>query len=125
MFDEISAWLDDVLEDISETDILNEIIAFGFNLYDNGDDNWSMELIGTSEFDADDEDWLCNEVTDFGTRNNSFQWYKKAKWEEILNDVICLLKRYLESGKYADVLKAKLGIGVGFVDGNVEIIYVK
>lgn len=125
MFDEISAWLDDVLEDISETDILNEIIAFGFNLYDNGGDNWSMELIGTSEFDADDEDWLCNEVTDFGTRNNPFQWYKKAKWEEILNDVICLLKRYLESGKYADVLKAKFGIGVGFVDGNVEILYVK
>ncbi len=125
MFDEISEWLDDVLEDISETGIPNEVLAFGFNLYDNGDGNWSMELIGTSEFDTDDEDWMCNEVTDFDTRDNPFQWDKKAKWEEILNDVTYLLKRYLESGKYADVLKAQFGIGVGFVDGNVEILYAK
>ncbi len=101
MFDEISGWLDDVLKDISDTGIPNAVIAFGFNLYDNGDDNWSMELIGTSEFDTDEEDWLCNEVTDFATRDNPFQWCKKAEWEEILNDVTCLLKRYLESGKYA------------------------
>lgn len=81
MFDEISEWLDDVLEDISDTGIPNAVIAFGFNLYDNGDDNWSMELIGTSEFDTDDEDWLCNEVTDFATRDNPFQWCKKAEWD--------------------------------------------
>lgn len=122
MFDEISEWLDDVLEDISDTGIPNAVIAFGFNLYDNGDDNWSMELIGTSEFDTDEEDWLCNEVTDFATRDNPFQWCKKAEWEEILNDVTCLLKRYLDSGKHADVLKAKSGVGVGFVDGNINIL---
>jgi hypothetical protein len=122
VFDEISEWLDDVLEDISDTGIPNAVIAFGFNLYDNGDDNWSMELIGTSEFDTDDEDWLCNEVTDFATRDNPFQWCKKAEWDEILNDVTCFLKRYLESGKYADVLKAKSGVGVGFVDGNINIL---
>ncbi len=123
MFYEISKWLDDVLEDISNTGIPDEVIAFGFNLYDDGDDNWSMELIGASEFDTDDEDWLCNEVTDFDTRDAPFQWCKKAEWEEILNEVICLLNRYLESGKYADILKAKSGVGVGFVDGNVKILY--
>lgn len=51
-----------------------------------------------------------------------FQWCKKAEWDEILNDVTCFLKRYLESGKYADVLKAKSGVGVGFVDGNINIL---
>ncbi len=122
MFDQISEWLDAVLGDISDTGIPNEVIAFGFNLYDDGDGEWSMELIGTSEFDTVDEDWLCNEVTDFDTRDEPFQWCKKAEWEEILNDVICLLKRYLDSGKYADVLKAKAGVGVGFVNGNVEIL---
>lgn len=122
-FDEISEWLDNILEDISNTGIPDDVIAFGFNLYDDDGDNWSMELIGTSEFDTDDEDWLCNEVTDFDTRDVSFQWCRKAEWEEILNDVVCFLKKYLESGKYADVLKAKSGVGVGFVDGNVEILY--
>ncbi|MCM1127165.1 MAG: hypothetical protein NC429_11925 [Lachnospiraceae bacterium] len=77
MFDIISKWLDDVLK----IDIPNEVIAFGFNLYDDGDYNWSMESAGTSEFDIDDEDWVCNEITDFNT--------------------------------------------VGFVDGDVEILYAK
>lgn len=121
LFDKISEWLDNVLE----TDIPNEVIAFGFNIYDDGNYNWSMELIGTSEFDIDSEDWLCNEVTDFNTRNNLFQWKQKASWEEILNHITGILKEYFKNGKYADVLKAKLGIGVGFVDGNVVILYVK
>lgn len=37
MFDEISEWLDGVLEGMSETGIPAEVIAFGFNLYDDGD----------------------------------------------------------------------------------------
>ena len=121
LFDEVSEWLDNVLE----AEIPNEVIAFGFNLYDAGDYNWSMELIGTSEFDTDDEDWLCNEVTDFDTRDEPFQWSQNTEWEEILNHITDILKEYLESGKYADVLKAKSGIGVGFVDGDVEILYAK
>lgn len=123
MFDTVSEWLDDVLEDVLKTGIPSEVTAFGFNLYDDGDNHWSMELIGTSEFDRDNEDWLCNEVTDFDTRNAPFQWNQKAEWVEILNDITGILKEYIKSGKYADVLKAKSGIGVGFVDGDIEILY--
>ena len=118
MFYRVSEWLDVVLE----TDIPNEVVAFGFNLYEEGHYNWSMELIGASEFDIDDEDWLCNEATDFNTRDNPLQWHKEAGCEEILNDVVCALKEYLKNGKHADILKAKSGVGVGFVDGNIEII---
>ncbi len=125
MFERISEWLDDVLEHAVETGIPDEVIAFGFNLYEDGDYEWSMELIGTSEFDADDEDWLCNEVTDFGTREEPFRWCQKAEWNEVLGDITCILKEYLNSGEHADVLKEKSGIGVGFVDGDVEILYIK
>lgn len=45
MFDKVSKWLDDILEDVLETGIPYEVNAFGFNLYDDGDNNWSMELI--------------------------------------------------------------------------------
>lgn len=122
MFDQVSEWLDDVLEN----DIPIEVVAFGFNLYDDdGDYNWSMELVGTSEFDMDDEDWLCDEVTDFDTRDNPFRWTKEAGWEEVFDDIVSVLRKYLKSGKFADVLKAKSGIGVGFVDGDVEILYTK
>lgn len=125
MFKKISEWLDEVLENALETGISNEVIAFGFNLYDDGDYNWSMELIGTSEFDVNDEDWLCSEVTDFDTRDEPFQWCQKAEWNEILSDITWILKEYLNSGKYAGVLKEKSGIGVGFVDGDVEILYTR
>lgn len=121
MLQEVSKWLDAVLVNA----IPNEVAAFGFNLYDDGDNDWSMELVGTSEFDVDDEDWLCNEVTDFNTRENPFQWSKEAEWEEVLEDIVHVLKEYLKSGQYADALKEKSGVGVGFVDGDIEILYVR
>ena len=121
VYNRVSEWLDVVLE----TDIPAEVVAFGFNLYEDIDHDWSMELIGTSKFDVDDEDWLCNEVTDFDTRENPLQWHRKTGWEEILNDIVSALKEYLKNGKYADILKAKSGVGVGFVNGNIEILHVK
>lgn len=121
MFDRVSEWLDVVLK----TDIPNDVVAFGFNLYEDGHCNWSMELIGASEFDIANEDWLYSEVTDFNTRDNPLRWRREADWEEILNDMVCALKEYLKNGKYADTLKAKSGVGVGFVDGSIEILYAK
>lgn len=121
MYNRVSEWLDVVLE----TDIPAEVVAFGFNLYEDINHDWSMELIGTSKFDVDDEDWLCNEVTDLDTRENPLRWHRETGWEEILNDIVSALKEYLKNGKYADILKAKSGVGVGFVDGNIEILHVK
>ena len=121
VYNRVSEWLDVVLE----TDIPAEVVAFGFNLYEDIDHDWSMELIGTSKFDVDDEDWLCNEVTDLDTRENPLQWHRETGCEEILNDIVSALKEYLKNGKYADILKAKSGVGVGFVDGNIEILHVK
>lgn len=68
MFDEVSKWLNLVLEQ----DIPEEVLAFCFNLYEDGENSWSMELVGTERFDADDEAWPCDEITDFGTRKEPF-----------------------------------------------------
>ncbi|MCM1089343.1 MAG: hypothetical protein NC092_07970 [Butyrivibrio sp.] len=45
MLQEVSEWLDAVLENA----VPNEVVAYGFNVYDGGDHDWSMELVGTSE----------------------------------------------------------------------------
>lgn len=121
MFEEISKWLDDALNQ----DIPDEVIAFCFNLYDDGNHKWSVELIGTESFDADDADWGCDEVTDFGTRENCYTWKAVKEWDEILREMTDILKEYLVSGVHADILKEKSGVGVGFVDGDMEIIYQK
>lgn len=121
MFYEVSNWLDGVLKQ----DVPEEVAAFCFNLYDDGDNDWSMELVGTGRFEADDEDWPCDEITDFGTRKGLLTWNKEGEWNTVLEEVISVLKEYLENGRCANVLKSRAGVGVGFVDGNIEILYSK
>lgn len=121
MFEEISRWLDAALNQ----GVPDEVIAFCFNLYEDGNSQWSMELVGTDRFDVEDEDWCCDEVTDFGTRQNCYTWEEAKEWKEVLSEITSLLKDYLGSGTHAKLLKEKNGVGVGFVDGDIEIIYHK
>lgn len=119
MYRIVEKWLDEVLHQ----QIPEEVIAFSFNLYEDGNNKWSMELVGTDSYNADDEDWRCGEVTDFQTRNNPLAWTKDTNWAIILEDVMNAIKEYLAYGKFADVLKAKEAVGIGFIDGDVETIY--
>ena len=120
MYSKVSDWLDNVLQQ----DIPEEVVAFCFNLYEDGDFNWSMELVGTESFDTEDGDWPCDEITDFGTRIKPLTWTQETEWDNVLEGIISVLRDYLEIGKYADVLKSREGVGVGFVDGDVEILYI-
>lgn len=121
MYDKIEKYIDNVdLEHIPE-----DVKAIGFNLYEDGGGLWSMEIVGTEWFDLDDEDWLCDEVTTFDTRDNPFEITKDCGWEEILEEFKSALREYLQKGKYADVLKKYDGVGVGFVDGDVEVLFSK
>ncbi len=116
----VENWIDDILNSKALPD---NIAAFCFNLYEEGDGSWAMELVGTGRFDLQDEDWACNEITDFGSREYLYNWEMECEWEQALEYMVNELKQYLSSGKYAEVLKSKEGIGVGFVDGNIEILH--
>lgn len=50
---------------------------------------------------------------------------EEGTWEEILEEVITKIKKYIETGKYAEQMKSYEGIGVGFVDGDITIVYQK
>lgn len=117
----IEKWLDSILEQTIPTDV----VALNFNLYEDGCNNWSIELVGTESFDLDDEDWCCNEIFDFGTRETPLTWKAEKAWSEILEEMIQVLKKYLEQGQHSNVLKKYQGVGIGFVDGDVEILFVK
>lgn len=52
-----------------------------------------------------------------------FTWSSDEGWEKALKDAVLCIKKYLEDGAYAGVLKSRSGVGVGFVDGDIEIIY--
>ena len=121
MYDDFEKWINDIFS----KDILDGVVAVVFNIYDDGDGDWSVEAVGTSSFDEDDEDWACDEVTDFDSRENRFAWNDSYEWEDAFEDVVAMLNKYLEEGTYKDKLKELDGIGAGFVDGDLEIIYSK
>ena len=120
MYNEFEAWLDAALE----AELPDDIAAFNFNLYEDGDNLWSIELIGASRFDPEDPDWACDEVTDFNSRDPLFTWQAECEWDEALDTMVDILKKYLNEGKYSDLMKSKNAVGIGFADGDIEIIYI-
>lgn len=118
MYNEFEAWLDAALE----ADLPDDIAAFNFNLYEDGDNLWSIELIGASRFDAEDPDWACEEV--FTNREEPLCWSAETDWEEVLETMTQYVEKYLIDGQYAALLKEYEAVGIGFVDGDLNIVYV-
>ena len=121
MYNKIEEWIDSLpLQTLPEN-----VAAFNFNLYDDGDNWWSVELVACDRFDVLDQDWACDEIADFGTRDTPFSWEEEADWNDIQEEMNNALKQYLEEGKFADVLKSFDAVGCGFIDGNIYILYIK
>ena len=110
-------WLDKILKN----DLPDDIKAINFNLYEDVNHKWSIELVGTSLFDEDDNDWACYEV--YTTRDNVFVLEKEGKWKEMERLFAEWVNNYLDTGKYCDKLKQYQAVGIGFVDGDINILY--
>lgn len=117
-----SNWLDSVLK----RELPSGVVAFNFNLYEGSEDTYDIQLIGSDEFDENDEDWRC---TDYFTTEEDICYVKRTKdieyWEDGLKYITGIIERYLAEGEYAHVLKNAAAVGIGFVDGDVSLVYVK
>ena len=100
--------------------IPDKVVAFCFNINEDVGGKWSVELVGASSFDKDDDDWPCDEV--FTTRRRPFVWLAQSDWRSILSKVQNVVRAYMERGQKAPVLKSRQGIAVGFVDGDLLIL---
>ena len=112
----LGTWLDDVMQ----ITIPDDVVAFCFNLYEDTNKTWTLELIGASSFDTNDSDWACDEV--FTTRDNPLTWHDDKEWQEVLMETIKILKDYLKKGKYGRALKERQGLAVGFVNGDLTLL---
>lgn len=121
MYDKISTWLDSVFD----RSIPEGVVSVCFNLYEDGDDSWSLEVVGCSSFDGEDPDWACDEVTDFETRDEPFTWTEEAIWEKVLSDITKILYQYIQEGKASRYLNSLDGVAVGFADGDLNILVEK
>jgi hypothetical protein len=102
----------------------NDVVAINFNLYEGSENTYDVEIVGCDEFDETDEDWASSEV--FATRDDLFFIPRTddiAEWEQGLSFITSLVTEYLDKGKYADKLKKYTAVGIGFVDGDIEILY--
>lgn len=115
-YKDFEKWVDAALS----VELPANIEAFCFNLYEKGNNVYAVEIIGSPSFDETDEDWACDEI--FNNRDYPLLWKSDKSWEGVLEDTKALVKRYLKEGKYASLLLSKKGVGVGFVDGNIELL---
>lgn len=113
----VFSWIDGILSRPLPTGA----VALCLNLYDDGDGQWSAELVGTNSFDADDPDWACDELFALREQTLCFTW--NTTWDEVLAQVIADIKTYLETGPHRDMLKRFRAVAVGFVDGDLETVY--
>jgi len=107
-------WIDGQLDE----NIPTQIVAFNINIYDSP---FNIEIIGSNEFDLDDEDWACNENWVPKERRISVSSFLLGStWEETQQNLIAIAKQYLQSdAKNAYKLKAARAFAIGFVDGNL------
>ena len=117
MYERFAEWLDISLDE----EMQKELLAFCFNLYEEENNTWSVELIGSAEFDESNSDWACNEV--FDSREYTYRWQEEASWEDIHSKIETYIRQYLFTGRFADLLKSYQAVAMGFVDGDLTILY--
>ncbi|MCL2256247.1 MAG: hypothetical protein FWC11_05240 [Firmicutes bacterium] len=112
-------WLDKILSEAKELPI-----AWNFNLYENEESFHVVELVGTKKFDAENEDWACDEKFSSREINSNFLLPLEVPWEESLRKTIAFVKCYLNKGKYKNKLLETKAVACGFVSGDLELVYI-
>lgn len=119
MYEEFLEWIDGLeLENITEN-----IKAYNFNLYES-EDTYDIQIIGSDEFDEENPDWACSEI--YSSEENICYIENKGElnnWENAKKIFAGYVRKYLENGKYAEILRSAKAIGIGFVDGDIELVY--
>ena len=108
MVEKFIEWAENALQDAE----LSNVVALNFNLYEDQDSFWAVEIVGTSSFDENDADWACDEV--FVTRDNPFTWEEETDSDAILKEVTEWIGDLLDGTVLMEMLDRLQGIGVGF-----------
>ena len=118
---EFNAWADRLLTKHTSS----SVVAYNFNLYEHAKE-FAIQLVGTRSFDVTEQDWACDEI--FSSGEDLFLLPHNIvgeSWENGLEAAKSLVRNYLHHGTQAPFLKASRGVGVGFVDGDIEFAYLE
>lgn len=113
-----------VMSSLSEN-IPQSTKALNFNLFQYGNHQYGVELIGASRFDINDNDWPCDECWEPSVRSISIPESEcLGNWEVCLSNISSLVKKFImEDFSKMKINNQIIGIGIGFVDGDLHILY--
>ncbi len=115
---QLFAMLDYTLADGLPTDA----VAFCVNISRvDCNSEWALDIITSDWFDPENPDWACEDLN--AIDDGYLEWQQVATWNEIHHQVCQSMKRYLTTGEYRSSLIGLQAGAVGFVDGDLEIIY--
>jgi hypothetical protein len=111
----IRAWI----KRMNENEILPEnILALNFGLYE----PYGIEMIGSANYDAEDDDWACDE--DFVPKERCCPHLgidDTYEWEFVLEKMVIILKELISELKDLQILKVE-HIASGFCDGDLIVV---
>ncbi len=123
IYEEFTHWLDDLLEN---ADVPESACAWCFNLYEESieDSVYAIQLIAADEFDENDDEWACSEV--WSSEENIFcielSDESEKDWKAALKIFSGMAEEYIRDGKFRNMLADSKAVGIGFVDGDLEIL---
>jgi len=102
-------------------------VAFHFNLYE-GRNSVRVQLVGTDSFvpGSDPERDYWPGTTTFSTGEELFDIpYAVAGsgWREWLQTSMDFARAYIANGSRSSILKSTRGVGMGFVDGDMHVLW--
>jgi len=116
---EFNNWLDKILKNIKKLPK-----AWVFNLYESEKTSYTVELVGTRFFQENNEDWACHEMFTSRTLFTNYLLSTHISHEQALQELVIFIESYLTEGANRDKLLETNAIGCGFVDGNLELLYI-
>ncbi|MBR1592702.1 MAG: hypothetical protein IJ666_06810 [Ruminococcus sp.] len=122
VYSEFESWIDYLLE---TNNMPEDTRAYCFNLYDEGENIYSLQIVAANSYSDTDSDWPCDQVWSSGEDIFSIDISDEDTKDrqhayEIFKDIIA---EYLLNGKYRNLLTSYLALAMGYIDGELEIIY--
>ena len=116
------------LEDSFSHGLPPEVKAISFNLFEPASfkiKRFGIEIIGAGSFDSKNSDWACDEVWQPEQRQLEIPAdYSGADWGACLSRMTYLVEKNLASNTaISSTLKSTQGVGIGFTDGELVLLW--
>ena len=111
--------LRELIEGLEREQIPKRVIAWHFDLYE----PYALELAGSSSYDADDDDWACEDEDEFYPQSSRLQldFLSELSWRQVLKMLVQALRELREQMPDAKIFECK-HVAAGFVDGDLILI---